>query len=85
MRRGGSAPPDDGHRIFINCHSEERSDVGIRFLLCGNVVRGEYGLPRAFHALAMTGVWWGAADGGTVHTFFIFFPVAKFVEKFYNV
>ena len=56
MRRGGgSALPDDGHRIFINCHSEERSDVGIRFLLCGSAARGEYGLPRAFHALAMTG------------------------------
>ena len=34
MRRGGgSAPPDDGHRFFINCHSEERSDVGIRIPL----------------------------------------------------
>ena len=52
---GAAAPPDDGHRIFINCHSEERSDVGIRFLLCGSAARGEYGLPRAFHALAMTG------------------------------
>ena len=65
-------------------------------------VRGEYGLPRVFHALAMTRsenavhrrrgdvgivlrIGGGAADGGTVHTFFIFFPVAKFVEKFYNV
>ena len=27
---GGSAPPDDGHHIFKECHSEERSDVGIR-------------------------------------------------------
>ena len=52
---GAAALPDDGHRIFINCHSEERSDVGIRFLLCGSAARGEYGLPRAFHALAMTG------------------------------
>ena len=30
-RGSGSAPPDDGHRIFKECHSEERSDVGIRF------------------------------------------------------
>ena len=54
---GAAAPPDDGHRIFKECHSEERSDVGIRFLLCGSAARGEYGLPRAFHALAMTGLW----------------------------
>ena len=34
---GGSAPPDDGHHIFKECHSEERSDVGIRFPIweCG--------------------------------------------------
>ncbi len=34
MRRGGgSAPPIHEHRIFIKCHSEERSDVGIRIPL----------------------------------------------------
>ena len=34
MRRGGgSAPPVHEHRIFIKCHSEERSDVGIRIPL----------------------------------------------------
>ena len=34
MRRGGgSAPPDDERRIFTKCHSEERSDVGIRIPL----------------------------------------------------
>ena len=51
-----------------NCHSEERSDMGIRFLLCGSAVRGEYGLPRAFHALAMTGLWWvrRVVGGGTM-------------------
>ena len=61
---GAAAPPDDGHRIFINCHSEERSDVGIRFLLCGSAARGEYGLPRAFHALAMTGFGGAVRVGG---------------------
>ena len=61
---GAAAPPDDGHRIFINCHSEERSDVGIRFLLCGSAARGEYGLPRAFHALAMTGLGGAVRVGG---------------------
>ena len=63
---GAAAPPDDGHRIFINCHSEERSDVGIRFLLCGSAARGEYGLPRAFHALAMTGLGGAVRVGGGV-------------------
>ena len=67
MRRGGgSALPDDGHRIFKECHSEERSDVGIRFLLCGSAARGEYGLPRAFHALAMTGLGGAVRVGGGV-------------------
>ena len=34
MRRGdGSAPPVHEHRIFTKCHSEERSDVGIRIPL----------------------------------------------------
>ena len=63
---GAAAPRDDGHRIFINCHSEERSDVGIRFLLCGSAARGEYGLPQAFHALAMTGLGGAVRVGGGV-------------------
>mgnify|MGYP004573280299 CR=1 FL=1 len=44
------------------CHSEERSDVGIRILLIGNLLentrfmRFGYGLPRqCAHWLAMTG------------------------------
>ena len=65
---GGSAPPDDGHHIFKECHSEERSDVGIRIPLVRVQFVGKHGLPhQCAHWFAMTILGSAVHVGGGTH------------------